>query len=50
MTESDDAAYPFLGTYTPRLDEKGRLILPARFRAPLAGGLVITRGDRKSVV
>ena len=47
MTESDDAAYPFLGTYTPRLDEKGRLILPARFRAPLAGGLVITRGQER---
>ena len=47
MTESDDAAYPFLGTYTPRLDEKGRLILPARFRAPLAGWLVITRGQER---
>ena len=34
----------FMGTYTPRLDEKGRLILPARFRPPLATGLVITRG------
>ena len=28
----------FLGTYTPRLDDKGRLFLPARFRAALAGG------------
>ena len=33
----------FLGTHTPRLDEKGRLILPARFREELATGLVITR-------
>ena len=34
---------PFLGTYTPRLDEKGRLILPAKFRGQLAPGLVMTR-------
>jgi MraZ protein len=33
----------FLGTHTPRLDEKGRLILPAKYRDELAGGLVITR-------
>ena len=35
----------FLGTHTPRLDDKGRLALPARFRAELAGGLVITKGQ-----
>ena len=35
----------FLGTHTPRLDEKGRLILPAKFRDELADGLVITRGQ-----
>ncbi|MGL5860493.1 MAG: division/cell wall cluster transcriptional repressor MraZ [Phycicoccus sp.] len=35
----------FLGTHTPRLDEKGRLFLPARFRAALADGLVITTGQ-----
>ena len=35
----------FLGTHTPRLDEKGRLILPAKFRDQLAAGLVITRGQ-----
>ncbi len=34
----------FLGTFTPRLDEKGRLILPAKFRGRLASGLVTTRG------
>jgi MraZ protein len=33
----------FLGTHTPKLDEKGRLILPAKFRDELADGLVITR-------
>jgi MraZ protein len=33
----------FLGTHTPKLDEKGRLILPAKFRDELSSGLVITR-------
>lgn len=37
----------FLGTYEPRLDEKGRLILPARFREELASGLVITKGQER---
>ncbi len=32
----------FLGTYTPKLDEKGRFFLPAKFREQLADGLVIT--------
>ncbi|KTF04810.1 MULTISPECIES: division/cell wall cluster transcriptional repressor MraZ [Trueperella] len=35
----------FLGTYEPRLDDKGRLILPAKFRDQLQGGLVMTRGQ-----
>jgi MraZ protein len=35
----------FLGTHTPRLDDKGRLILPARFRDQLLDGLVFTRGQ-----
>lgn len=34
----------FLGTFTPRLDDKGRLILPAKFRGRLSTGLVATRG------
>lgn len=37
----------FLGTYSPRLDEKGRLILPAKFRDELANGLVLTRGQER---
>ncbi|MEP7034100.1 MAG: division/cell wall cluster transcriptional repressor MraZ [Dermatophilaceae bacterium] len=37
----------FLGTHTPRLDEKGRLFLPAKFRDRLAGGLVITKGQER---
>ena len=35
----------FFGTYTPKLDDKGRLILPAKFRDQLAGGLMVTRGQ-----
>lgn len=35
----------FLGTHTPKLDDKGRMILPAKFRDRLAGGLVVTRGQ-----
>ena len=37
----------FFGTYTPRLDEKGRLFLPAKFRDELAEGLVVTRGQER---
>jgi MraZ protein len=37
----------FLGTHTPRLDDKGRLFLPAKFRDELAGGVVITRGQER---
>lgn len=40
----------FLGTHTPRLDEKGRLFLPARFREDLAAGLVITKGQERCLV
>ena len=37
----------FLGTFSPRLDDKGRLFLPAKFREGLAGGLVITKGQER---
>jgi MraZ protein len=37
----------FLGTYSPRLDDKGRLILPAKYRDELAEGLVITKGQER---
>ncbi|ROP43096.1 division/cell wall cluster transcriptional repressor MraZ [Pseudokineococcus lusitanus] len=37
----------FLGTHSPRLDDKGRLILPAKFRDQLAGGLVVTKGQER---
>ena len=35
----------FMGTYTPKLDDKGRLFLPAKFRDQLTEGLVVTRGQ-----
>lgn len=42
----------FLGTFVPRLDDKGRLILPARFREEAARvdgteRLVITKGQER---
>ena len=37
----------FLGTHTPRLDEKGRLFLPARYREEVAAGVVITKGQER---
>ena len=39
----------FLGTHSPRLDEKGRIILPAKFREELASGLVLTRGQERCI-
>lgn len=37
----------FLGTHQPRLDEKGRLFLPAKFRDELSEGLVLTKGQER---
>lgn len=37
----------FLGTFEPKLDEKGRLILPSKFREAFASGVVITRGQER---
>ena len=37
----------FLGTYSPKLDEKGRIILPAKFWDELASGVVVTRGQER---
>lgn len=35
----------YVGTYAPKLDDKGRLILPAKFRDGLEEGIVVTRGQ-----
>ena len=40
----------FMGTFFPRLDEKGRLILPAKFRDRLAEGIVVTQGQENCLV
>ncbi len=40
----------FLGTHAPLLDGKGRLVLPAKFRDALSGGLVLSKGQDRSVV
>ncbi len=37
----------FLGTHTPRLDDKGRLFLPAKYREEVAGGVVLTKGHER---
>ncbi|WP_300605114.1 division/cell wall cluster transcriptional repressor MraZ [Trebonia sp.] len=37
----------FLGTHAPKLDEKGRLFLPAKYRDELAAGVVITKGQER---
>ena len=39
----------FSGTHTPKLDEKGRLFLPAKFRDEMKEGLVITRGQEHAL-
>lgn len=50
-TPVDQAPNPvgplFLGTHTPHLDEKNRLVLPSRFREALVDGLVLTRGQER---
>ena len=40
----------FLGTHFPKLDAKGRIILPARFREELSDGLVLTKGQDHCLV
>ena len=39
----------FLGTYEPKLDDKGRVILPARFREDMEGGIALTRGQEHCI-
>ncbi len=39
----------FLGTYEYRIDEKGRVSLPPRFREELRDGMVMTQGLEKCI-
>jgi MraZ protein len=34
-----------LGTHTPKLDDKGRVILPSKVREELGAGIDVTRGQ-----
>ena len=36
-----------LGTHSPKLDDKGRVILPSKFRDDLGSGVVVTRGQER---
>lgn len=38
-----------LGTYSPRIDAKGRMALPAKMRGQLGQGLVMARGQERCV-
>ena len=38
-----------LGTYTPKIDAKGRVALPSKFRSQLGQGLVMARGQERCV-
>lgn len=38
-----------LGTYSPKIDAKGRMALPAKMRGQLGGGLVMARGQERCV-
>jgi len=40
----------FLGEYIHTIDDKGRLVVPAKFRNALAGGMVITKGVDRCLV
>lgn len=40
----------FLGTFEPKLDDKGRVALPARFREEMQGGIVVTKGQERCLV
>lgn len=49
MTAAPPIFAVFMGSHFPRLDDKGRLFLPAKFRERLKSGLVITRGQDRSL-
>ncbi len=59
MQPSDDSPAPdngmaqlpplLLGTYTPKIDAKGRMALPAKFRNQLGVGMVMARGQERCI-
>ena len=38
-----------LGTFVPKLDEKGRIILPAKFADDFSNGVVMARGQEHAI-
>ena len=50
VTEKGGLPPMFLGTHAPKIDDKGRVILPAKFRDPLAEGLILTKGQERCIV
>lgn len=49
-TEAAPALPPLLlGTYTPRIDAKGRMALPSKLRSQLGDGVVLARGQERCV-
>lgn len=40
----EDLLFMFWGEYSHRLDSKGRLIIPSRYREKLSGKAILTRG------
>lgn len=49
MQVSQPTSVILLGTYTPKIDSKGRVALPAKFRAQLGTGFVMARGQERCV-
>lgn len=49
--DNDMAQLPplLLGTYTPKIDAKGRMALPAKFRNQLGAGMVMARGQERCI-
>lgn len=45
----DGGEVMLLGTYTPKIDTKGRMALPAKFRTQLGPGLIMARGQERCV-
>lgn len=49
IVQSERGMAMFIGTSYPKLDEKFRLILPAKFRDRLAGGVILAMGQERCV-
>ena len=46
---TDSGEVMLLGTYTPKIDAKGRMALPSKFRTQLGPGLIMARGQERCV-